>query len=599
MRRVSSAHIRQEVRRQVAGAVGIALCSLFAVASLGQQPADKDTKPSTSITGRVINRGGEPITGAVVSVATVGGSGPSMSAPVDSGGSFKVTGLGPGLYRVSANVPGYVIDSLPAASDDFPRFYHEGDDVTITLIKGGVITGKVTTAAGEPVVAVSVRAFRIRNEAGKALQSGFPVRERATDDRGTYRVYGLPPGTYVVSAGGSPRIGPIAIGGHDNEAPVYAPASTRDTAAEISVNSGEEANADIQYRADPGHSISGTMAGLPQTQSFSTGSVSLIDARGRSPIASAPVTSIESGFVFFGVPDGEYEVSGSQFLSTQESFGTDAQRVKVAGADITGIKLTLFPLALIEGKVVLEKDPRLNCGKRRETAAHETIVSARRFDPEKKSDGDKVAPADGVPLLLTNAFAEAIPLTTGTFSLRNLRRGSYWIDLQAPAAGWYTKSITIGNATSARSPGVNVPRDGITLKSSDHVTGLTVSLAEGGADLRGHVSKPEGEKLPPGLRVYLAPAERENADNALRFYEGRIDNDGNFAINNLAPGRYWIIARPAPETVRAPRSTRQDSTLRSQVLAEAQTSKKEVVFKPCEQLKDFDLHYTPASPRNQ
>jgi hypothetical protein len=341
------------------------------------------------------------------------------------------------------------------------------------------------------------------------------------------------------------------------------------------------------------------MTGFSQTQSFSSGSVSLVDAHSRVPIASAPVTSVgDSGFVFFGVPDGEYELSGSQFLANQESFGTEAQRVKVAGADVSGIKLTLFPLALIEGKVVLEKDPRLNCGKRRDTAAHETLIAARRFEPDKKS-GDKTLPADGVPLLLTNGLAEAIPLTTGAFSLRNLRRGSWWIDLQAPAAGWYTKSITIGNATTARSPGANVPRDGITLKSSDHVTGLTVSLAEGGADLRGHVSKPEGEKLPPGLRVYLVPAERENADNILRFYEGRIDNEGNFAVGNLAPGRYWIIARPGPETARAPRSIRQDSSLRGQILADAQTSKKEVVFKPCEQLKDFELHLTPASPRNQ
>ena len=71
-------------------------------------------------------------------------------------------------------------------------------------MRGGAITGTVTNAMGEPVVAVRVRATMIRDARGESPR--LPVlisSEQPTDDRGIYRIYGLRPGTYIVSAGGS------------------------------------------------------------------------------------------------------------------------------------------------------------------------------------------------------------------------------------------------------------------------------------------------------------------------------------------------------------------------------------------------------------
>ena len=76
-----------------------------------------------------------------------------------------------------------------------------------------------------------------------------------------YRFYGLLPGGYLISAA-RPRIGFIAPSPYDNDAPTYFPSSTRDTAAEVIVRDGEEMTADIQYRAEPGHAISGKVAGV-------------------------------------------------------------------------------------------------------------------------------------------------------------------------------------------------------------------------------------------------------------------------------------------------------------------------------------------------
>ena len=148
----------------------------------------------------------------------------------------------------------------------------------------------------------------------------------------------------------------------------------------------------------------------------------------------------------------------------------------------------------------------------------------------------------------------------------------------------------------------NLPtaRDSITLKTGERVSGLTVTFTEGAASLRGRISAPEGQSLPPRMRVYLVPAERESLENTLRFFEAVAESDGRFAIGNIAPGRYWIIARPA-EDIDSTRVKliRQGSDFRAKVLHEAESLKKEISFKPCERLVDYDLPYAPLSSAKQ
>ena len=100
--------------------------------------------------------------------------------------------------RVSASAPGYVPASQPSLTDS-QSYYHIGDSVILTMVKGGVITGTVTGPKG-PAIAVGVHAIRVRDEDGKALSAPMQFRERSTDDRGMYRFYGLLPGAYLVAA---------------------------------------------------------------------------------------------------------------------------------------------------------------------------------------------------------------------------------------------------------------------------------------------------------------------------------------------------------------------------------------------------------------
>jgi hypothetical protein len=598
-------------RRMIRGLVCAALLSLLAAASDAQQTVTENAKPAAqppgAITGRVVSSGGEPLSGATVYLSIIGVASQGRSTTVDAGGSFKLDLLEAGAYLVWAAVPGFVSEA-PTSPNDQRRYYHVGDSLTLTLVKGGVITGTVTTSTNTPVVNASVRAFRVRDEKGQPVP-GVAPRERLTDDRGVYRLYGLPAGSYVISAGGPGRsFSPFNGSQYENDAPTYAPSSTRDMAVEIFVHGGEEITADIQYRGEPGHSISGTLAGLSQTQSMLVinATISLTDVRTRTVLMTTSTNPYNGyGFAFYGVGDGEYELYAQRYSPPPgDTSASERRRVKVQGVDLTGINLSLTPLASIAGRLVLESNPPADCLKRRSTATQETVITARRYIQETKPPARQAARAQTaaaeVPLSFVNQMADAVLDAKGDFILRNLQAGAYRIDPQLPEAGWYLRSIAIGTpATMAKPSDPNVPRDGITLKSGERVTGLTVTITEGAGGLRGHISVAEGQRVPVGLRVYLVPAERDNAENVLRFFEAAAETDASFAINNIAPGRYWIIARSAddgdPTKVKP---IRQESALRARVLHEAEALKKEISFKPCERSADYELPYSsPAAPR--
>ena len=145
--------------------------------------------------------------------------------------------------------------------------------------------------------------------------------------------------------------------------------------------------------------------------------------------------------------------------------------------------------------------------------------------------------------------------------------------------------------TSQPNKPVDAARTWTTIKSGDRLSGLTVTLAHGAASLRGHITIAEGETLPEKLIAYLVPVEREKADDVLRYYAVAVTADGKIAFNNLAPGRYWILAQSttddrSPSTkLRLPDLTAMRSALRRA----AEAAKTEVEFKPCQQIADFRL----------
>jgi hypothetical protein len=550
------------------------------------------TKPieTRAITGRVVTESGQPLQGVNVVARSVDVS-TAQRTSTDSEGHFKLQQLDAGLYKLSANLPGYVSDDQETGSNDLGAFYRPGNTVTLTLVKGGVITGVVTDTSGEPVVAVTIRAFRVRDAEGRKLSAAGISQSRMTDDRGYYRIYGLLPGSYIVAAGGQGQyfgmVNPFA-----NDAPTFAPASTRDTAAEIMVDSDQEAEVNIRYRGEPGQAISGKLTGA--LTPLSDTAIRLRDIEARVTIASTPPIGEDRTFQLTGVPDGEYEIAAigtdTHKVNIQAS---SPRRVRVKGADLTGLELFVAPMGSISGRVVFEPHATLNCGSRRDSVMRETMLVIRRDTSDKKAavkNATEKQP-EVFDSSLFPASLEVIPNEKGEIIFRNLLPATYQLEVQPPAAGWYVRDFNLGSLdpASAKMSGANFAMNGIKVAAGAKTTGLTVSIAEGAASLRGRITAARAQQgLPPNLRLYLVPAERDNRGNAQWFFEGTVRSDGTFEIENIAPGRYWVISQLSKTTLG---SLRTDGAMRARISREAEAVKKEIILKPCEQIVDYKLAF--------
>src|SRR5262245_24517587 len=182
---------------------GMALLIMTVPLTIHAQDPNSQAKPGTGvISGKVLTRDGESLSNVRVTISRYGTANSLQTFRADSSGAFTTEPLEPGLYGVSAYVPGYIYDTSSPAPTPASGYYRPGDTATITLMRGSVITGTVKNSNGDPLIAIPVRAIRVRDQEGKKLQFPGSLRDRLTDDRGVYRLYGLPPGTYVVATGG-------------------------------------------------------------------------------------------------------------------------------------------------------------------------------------------------------------------------------------------------------------------------------------------------------------------------------------------------------------------------------------------------------------
>jgi hypothetical protein len=555
---------------------------LVYVVLCAQQPAPTPKKPDEPVTGvidgKVVTESGQPLPGASVLVRAVNSTGTGRSTTSDVDGNFRVTGLEPALYTINANA---LIYTTPLPSDPLtPTYYRIGETVRLEMVRGGAITGTVTNSLGEPVVAVRVRATMIRDAQGAIPKIlSFGLTEQPTDDRGIYRIYGLRPGTYIVSAGGTgfaPSFNP-----YESDVPTFAPSSTRDTAAEVVVRSGEDSTIDIRYRGEPGHTISGTVKLATGTQGAS---ISLTQAGSTVPFANSFQPETARGFSFNGLSDGDYdvvaqEVAVSPASATIPVFSvSEPKRVSVKGADVSGIELSTRPLSSISGKIALEPTKEPECQGKRPPLFAETIVRLQR--PEKETDKEDL-------LVLRFISGSASPDATGAFQLRNIIPGKYQFEPRFYARYWYLQSITTTSGTP-KPQRFDAAANWTTVKSGEQVSNLTITLAQGAASIRGRVVVPEGAAAAPATSLYLVPAEPDKANDVLRYFMSDVGDDQTFTFNNLPPGRYLTYLDTRTTTLTKFRQP-EAAPDRLKVRKSAETKKNEIELKPCQNLADYQL----------
>jgi hypothetical protein len=572
--------IKSRWRHRIGGVLLILLlASLCATAQRTSQPASAKVDSKTgAITGRIVNENGQPHVNVDVWVRPVTSEGlPVTHTTTDRDGVFKLSGLERGSYYVSAALPAHI----PKSPDAGPIVFKAGDLVILVLMKGGVVTGTVTDTKGDPVVGIGVRVRMVSDESGRKYSDSGRYYENMTDDRGVYRVYGVPTGTYVVSADGSVEDRSslrIYVNGFAKDLPTYAPSSNREGADEISVRIGEEvSNVNIRYRGERGSTISGIVNGLPDDNRGINVALTSIVEGGPRWYNQSQGASRE--FTFEGIPDGDYHLAATGYWSDRTRRQTESIFLNVRGADIEGLELTAAPLASINGRVVLEplKAPPPECTEKRQPQFSETSITAWHRITE--GSGKK-------PQFVWRAGGPVTPNAEGNLTFSDVAGSEYYFAVRFSAQQWFLQSIAFAPPTP-NGKSIDATRTWTTVKPGDQLSGLTFTLAQGAGLIRGEISLAEGQTLPEKTVAFLVPAEPERADEVLRYFAAPVYSDGRFWLNNVAPGRYWMLAQRGTDDTRYEVSKVRlpdGSEIRSSLRHAAEKAKTEIEIKPCQEV---------------
>ncbi len=142
-----------------------------------------------AISGRVIDEiTRKPIPNAVVIISNQGFR---KRTKTDRNGYYICRGLRPGIYRVTAKAPHYIPESYNEPVEVYEHQVTENINFALTPKprKGGIAGQAVNSETGYPIAGVLVIA---RGENGQQIAR--------TDGHGFYRILGLDPGNYEVSA---------------------------------------------------------------------------------------------------------------------------------------------------------------------------------------------------------------------------------------------------------------------------------------------------------------------------------------------------------------------------------------------------------------
>src|SRR5215510_9781764 len=211
-------------------------------------------KPGTATVSGRVTLNSEPVANVVVALQNPPGPSPSPGIRVrtDGAGQFRFTGVTAGRYVLGALAPGFISPSDQSYGPQGALItISEGENmegVSIELKRGGAIAGRVTDSRRRPIVEEGVVLMRL-DEGGRPQFLNSPMNTflNVTDDRGYYRIFGLPAGRYLVSVGRGPQGFSSTAGRRIIYPQTFHPDATEESKAEVIELSegGEAAGVDI------------------------------------------------------------------------------------------------------------------------------------------------------------------------------------------------------------------------------------------------------------------------------------------------------------------------------------------------------------------
>ena len=475
------------------------------------------------IRGIVMSDGGTPVRRAQVR-ATVSGMPAARVTSTDADGRFELRDLPAGRWTLMASKPGFVsqrygqrrpfetVSPLELANGQ------KIDGANFALLRGGVINGRVLDDLGESVANVRVTVQRRQMIEGTRRLINVGVNDE-TDDTGAFRLYGLAPGEYYVSA--VLRNSPIEQPG-DNAgyAPTFYPGTGNiNEAQRITVGAGEEVS--IGFSLLPVRLVRVSGMVVSQTGEIGGGNVQLVSAFDGS---EGPMTTLGGGiqadgsFFIANVPPGSYMLTARSGVGGRGRGGAAVARaggemeigslpVVVGDGDVTGVSIMLTRGASIAGTVVTEGTSPITLSNLR--------VMTRQI---RNTPGMGVA-GSGVS-------------ATGSFQLSTLS-GAVSLRVENLPSQWMVKSIVIGPT--------DVTDGGFELRGTEQITNARIVLTDRLSELNGNVTLRNQEAKDSSVVVFAEDAGLWTFPTRyVRML--RADAQGHYTLRGMPPGTYLLAA---------------------------------------------------------
>ena len=491
-----------------------------------------------SIAGRV-TVGGKLVSGVAVKLLRLDSNSsqrtPAATVKTDEEGRYRFKGVAPGSYDVIPAAPALVLPKQGRYGQPGKTVMVEAGESTegvdFALTEGGVITGRVTDAEGRPIVEETVSLNKTTEE-GHTFQFIPPIYESLiTDDRGMYRVYGVPAGHYLVSVGASYFAARPGGSMREYYKETFHPGVTdRAKAVSVEVKEGAETTgADIiMGRPKKTYAITGRVVDaenkpLPGIKlgvvAHSEDRNSSINTRGGWRSDNRGVFRIEDAL------PGHYLIYPLNDPSTN-SFGEPIS-FDVKNEDVSGLEIKMSRGATISGVVVVEG---VNDQGLREKLSQLGVSAHVSLQDPSTALRDR--PSDW--------FASSQISGDGSFRVAGLPPGKAMIYLtwNSPSA---PNEFTILRIERNGQDLTN----GMVIGQGEQLTGVRVVIGAGSGAIRGQV-KIEGGQL-EGVRLTLYLRRAGGGANFHRQTE--LDTNGRFAIEKLVEGDYELLIGPMGVTV--------------------------------------------------
>jgi carboxypeptidase family protein len=530
---------------------GLVVLVLVAAGDVASTQAPRPMMPRDVVgtaptgTGRIRGRVTSAETRSPLRRAQVSITSPEVSlrrmTTTDAEGRYEFAELPAGRFVITANKGGYV--TLQAGQrrpfePGNPITLGDGQmltDIDIALPRGSVITGRITDEFGEPIAMAQVQAQRYQYGPGGQRRLTFSGGVGGplvfTDDLGQFRLYGLMPGEYVVSA--VVRQMALAVGpGSANDstegfAPTFYPGTINVADAEpVTLGLGQELTLHIPLSAARMARVSGAV--LDSEGKPAVGAMVML----RSGSGSGGMMAMVAGqvgpngtFTLSNVPPGEHFVdirptprgggSGAEFASVP---------ITVANENIAGLRITTGLGGTVKGRVVFE-------GTAPQTGGFGPLrVMAQADDPQM--------PMFGMGMMFGGGrMADGSIADDGAFELGGVT-GSVLFRVNAPPS-WALKSVTVQGEDMT-----DVPYE---FKGAQALSDVVIVLTDKLTELSGSVTDTRGRAVTDYV-VVLLPGEAKQGAAAMRFTRTiRPDQEGAYRVRGLPPGEYLVAAVEALE----------------------------------------------------